>query len=443
MQKKNTRSESESLFKKAKEFFPGGVNSPVRAFRSVGGTPVFIERGEGCHIWDADGNKYIDFCCSWGPLILGHNHQRVREAIIKATELGTTFGAPTRKENELAEIILHHNRFIEKIRFVSSGTEAVMSAIRLARGFTGKSLILKFEGCYHGHADSLLVKAGSGLSTFGISSSAGVPEEVAKETIVLPLNDKRALEVAFSDYAHDLACVIIEPVPANNGLLIQDAEYLQFLREITAKHGVLLIFDEVISGFRIGFEGAAGAYGIQPDIITYGKIIGGGMPVGAYGASSEMMSHIAPEGNVYQAGTLSGNPVAMAAGLAQLSECLKEGFYDSLGQKTALFAGIINKFSKEKKYPFQIVTLGSIFWMSFHGKHPIRSAQEINPEGMNHFNMLYHDLLERGIYMGPSGYEVGFISDAHDRDTLLEASSRICESLEMVFSKSAEGITKV
>ncbi len=294
------KDQSEKLYTKAKQYFPGGVNSPVRAFRSVGGTPLFIDKGEGCFILDADGNKFIDFCCSWGPLILGHAHPSVVEKIYQTVQNGSSFGAPTRLENELAELILQHIPFIEKLRFVSSGTEAVMSAIRLARGYTGKNLIIKFDGCYHGHADSMLVKAGSGLATFGISSSSGVPESVAKDTIVLPLNDKNIVEETIKRHKGDLAAIIIEPVPANNGLLIQDKEYLQFLREITKQHEVLLIFDEVISGFRIGFTGAAGYYNIHPDILTYGKIIGGGMPVGAYGASAEIMKKISPDGNVYQ-----------------------------------------------------------------------------------------------------------------------------------------------
>ncbi|MGZ3930756.1 MAG: glutamate-1-semialdehyde 2,1-aminomutase, partial [Bacteroidia bacterium] len=315
-------SASSQLFEKAKNYFPGGVNSPVRAFRSVGGTPVFIEKGKGSHIWDADGNEYIDYCCSWGPLILGHANEKVLNAVDKTMRNGTSFGAPTRLENELAELILGNNPYIEKIRFVSSGTEAVMSAIRLARGFTGRTKILKFEGCYHGHSDSLLVKAGSGLVTFGNTSSAGVPESFVNETVVVSLNNKKAVEEAFAQFHKQLACVIIEPVPANNGLLLQDKEYLQFLREICTANDTLLIFDEVISGFRIGFTGAAGYYNIKPDIITYGKIIGGGFPVGAYGASKDIMKCISPEGDVYQAGTLSGNPVAMSAGIAQLTECL-------------------------------------------------------------------------------------------------------------------------
>lgn len=443
MQQKRKINQSEDLYKKAKAFFPGGVNSPVRAFQSVGGTPLFLEKGDACYVWDADGNQYIDFCCSWGPLISGHNHPQIREAIVKAVESGTTFGAPTQKENELAELILNHNRFIEKLRFVSSGTEAVMSAIRLARGYSGKPLIVKFDGCYHGHADSMLVKAGSGLSTFGISSSAGIPESVAKDTIVLPLNDRRALEVAISDYAHDIAAVIIEPVPANHGLLIQDTNYLKFIREITAKHSILLIFDEVISGFRIGFEGAAGYYGIKPDIITYGKIIGGGMPVGAYGASSEIMKSISPDGNVYQGGTLSGNPVAMAAGAAQLRLCLKSNFYEEQEKKTADFSMQLNAFSATNKYPFRVFHIGSIFWFAFTEKETIHTAVDIHADGMKYFRVLYHSLLDKGIYLGPSGYEVGFISSAHTKKVLDEAVEKICRSLEEVFAELPERISEV
>ena len=437
------KEKSEALFKKAKEYFPGGVNSPVRAFRSVGGTPLFIEKGDGCYIWDADGNKFLDFCCSWGPLISGHNNQRIRTSIVKALDDGTTFGAPTRKENELASLILDHNRYIEKIRFVSSGTEAVMSAIRLARGFSGRPLIIKFDGCYHGHADSMLVKAGSGLSTFGISSSDGVPESVAKDTIVLPLNDYRALEVAIGDFAHDLAAVIIEPVPANNGLLLQDKKYLQFIREITKKNSILLIFDEVISGFRIGFEGAAGFYDIAPDIITYGKIIGGGMPVGAYGSSSKIMSSISPEGNIYQAGTLSGNPIAMSAGIAQLGECLKAGFYSDLEKKTTEFKDFLNGFAQEKKFPFRVFSIASIFWFAFTNKENIISADDIDADSMKYFKLLHHDLLEKGIYLGPSGYEVSFISSAHSSEILMEAAKKICASLENVFKELPVRVSEI
>jgi len=420
------KKKSEKLFEKAKNYFPGGVNSPVRAFRSVGGTPLFIERGKGAYIWDADGNKYIDFCCSWGPLILGHANPKVVKAITETVKKGSSFGAPTELENKLAELILTNNKFIEKIRFVSSGTEAVMSAIRLARGFTKRNKILKFEGCYHGHSDSLLVKAGSGLVTFGNTSSAGVPEAFVNETIVCPLNNKEAVKEAFVKFKNEIACIIIEPIPANNGLLLQDKEYLQFLRDICTENKSLLIFDEVISGFRIGFTGAAGYYNIKPDIITYGKIIGGGLPVGAYGASAEIMNKISPEGDVYQAGTLSGNPVAMSAGIAQLKECLKPNFYSKLERKTKYFLSHCQLPTADCR----LFSIGSIFWLAFTGKEKIQSAEEINADSMKHFRKLYHELLERGIYLGPSGYEVGFVSEAHSESDLRKAGKIIGECLK-------------
>ena len=419
---------SAQLFEKAKAFFPGGVNSPVRAFRSVGGTPIFIDKGKGSHVWDADGNEYIDYCASWGPLILGHANDNVLNAVEKTMRNGTSFGAPTRLENELAELILTNNHYIEKIRFVSSGTEAVMSAIRLARGFTGRNKILKFEGCYHGHSDSLLVKAGSGLVTFGETSSAGVPQSFVNETIVVSLNNKEAVTQAFTQFKDEIACVIIEPIPANNGLLLQEKEYLQFLREICTANKTLLLFDEVISGFRIGFCGAAGYYDIKPDIITYGKIIGGGFPVGAYGASKEIMSSISPEGNVYQAGTLSGNPVAMTAGIAQLTECLKPNFYKDLESKTqTLIIGL----KKNTKHNFTIFSIGSIFWLAFTDKKAIRSAEDIDADSMKHFKVLYHALLENGVYSGPSGYEVGFMSEAHTQEDI----EKTIKAFEIAFKK--------
>ncbi len=430
-----SRERSAELYAKAKTYFPGGVNSPVRAFKSVYGTPLFIKKGDGSHIWDADDNEFIDFCCSWGPLILGHNHSKVKEKVIEVMQNGMSFGAPTALENELAELILNNNKFIEKLRFVSSGTEAVMSAIRLARGYTKRDKILKFEGCYHGHSDSLLVKAGSGLVTFGETSSAGVPKSFADETIVIALNDPEALQKAFADFKDQIAAVIIEPVPANNGLLLQTKEYLQLLRDTCTQNGTLLIFDEVISGFRIGFEGAAGYYDIQPDIITYGKIIGGGLPVGCYGASAEIMSHISPDGGVYQAGTLSGNPVAMAAGIAQLSELLQPGFYEELKNKIEVFVKDIQQYADERGYKFKIFSIGSIFWFAFTGQESISRADEIDPASMENFKILHRELLNRGIYMGPSGYEVGFISSAHTKADLEKAKSAIFEGLDLVFSK--------
>lgn len=427
------RERSALLFEKAKKYFPGGVNSPVRAFKSVYGTPLFIERGDGCFLWDADGNQFIDFCCSWGPLILGHNNPKIKEAVVAALEHGLSFGAPTALENELAELILKNNKYIEKLRFVSSGTEAVMSAIRLARGYTGRDKIIKFEGCYHGHSDSLLVKAGSGLVTFGETSSLGVPKSFAEETIVIALDDKEALTAAFEQFEGEIAAVIIEGIPANNGLLLQDKAYIQFLREITKANGSLLIFDEVITGFRLGFEGAAAYYDIQPDIITYGKIIGGGMPVGAYGSSAEIMGHISPDGGVYQAGTLSGNPVAMAAGIAQLSELSKTGFYKELNKKAGEFAASIQRYADAKNYKVKIFNIASIFWIAFTDKKNIKAATDIAHESMDKYKILHRELLNRGIYLGPSGYEVGFVSSAHSKIELEKAKRAIFESLDVVF----------
>lgn len=405
--------QSALLFEKAKTLMPGGVNSPVRAFRSVGGTPVFIKKGKGARIWDEDGNEYIDYCCSWGPLILGHANEGVENAIISTVKNGTSFGAPTALENKLADLIISNHSYIEKIRFVSSGTEAVMSALRLARGVTGKSKIIKFEGCYHGHADALLVKAGSGLVTFGESTSAGVPAAFANETIVLPLNDEDVVQSTLEQLSHEIAAIIIEPIPANNGLLLQSHKFLLHLREMCKKYGVLLIFDEVISGFRVGFEGASGLYKIQPDIITFGKIIGGGMPVGAYGASQEIMDNISPLGPVYQAGTLSGNPVAMAAGAAQLAACLQPNFYHDLQHKTDKLVDGVKRHILMKGYEITIYNIGSIFWFSFSNMTHLTRADQINSGKMSLFAKVYHYLLEHGIYFGPSGYEVGFVSTAH------------------------------
>ena len=427
-----SRATSEVLFEKAKTYFPGGVNSPVRAFKSVEGAPLFIAKGDGYKIWDEDGNEFIDFCCSWGPLILGHNNKGIYDKVVTTLQNGTSFGTPTKLENELAELILSRNPFIDKIRFVSSGTEAVMSALRLARGYTGRKKVLKFEGCYHGHSDSLLVKAGSGLVTFGESSSAGVPEEFANETLVLPLNDIDALRACFEKYGEEIACAIIEPIPANNGLLLQEKSFLLELRRICTEYNSLLFFDEVISGFRVGFNGAAEYFNISPDLITYGKIIGGGLPVGAYGAKKEIMSFVSPDGPVYQAGTLSGNPVAMAAGIAQLTECAKPGFYEEMEAKTKVFVNAINAYAKEKGYDFELVTIGSVFWISFDGKRNIHRADEINPD-MTKFSRLHWSLLNHGIYIGPSGYEVGFVSQAHTPEVLSHVADLFCACLDEVF----------
>jgi glutamate-1-semialdehyde 2,1-aminomutase len=426
------RSTSEKLFQESQTYFPGGVNSPVRAFKSVGGTPLFIAKGNGAEIWDEDGNHFVDFCGSWGPLINGHNHPHIYQSVIETLQNGASFGAPTRKESELAKFILDRIPFIDKLRFLSSGTEAVMSAIRLARGYTNKTKIVKFDGCYHGHVDALLVKAGSGLVTFGTSSSAGVPEAFANETIVLPLNDLAALKSCFEALSNEIACVIIEPIPANNGLLLQDLSFLTDLRALCTEYGILLIFDEVISGFRVAFGGAAEHYKITPDIVTYGKIMGGGLPVGAYGAKREIMSFVSPDGPVYQAGTLSGNPVAMAAGLAQLSLCAEENFYTDLEKKTTTFVSDINNFANTHELPVELVSIGSIFWFSFNGKKRIAAADQIDAD-MTSFNKLHHFLLNRGVYFGPSGYEVGFISSAHTIDQLAFSAEQIKEGLKAIY----------
>lgn len=427
------RNKSNEAFEVAKALFPGGVNSPVRAFKSVGGNPIFFDRGKGSHVWDIDGNEYIDYCCSWGPLILGHANDNVVAAIGQAVAKGSSFGAPTLLENELATLIISNHRYIEKIRFVSSGTEAAMSAIRLARGYTGRDKIIKFEGCYHGHVDSLLVKAGSGLATLGTSDSAGIPESYAKETIVLPLNDINAVENAIETYKNQIAVIAIEPIPANNGLLIQDVQFLRDLRTICTREGIVLLFDEVISGFRVGFEGAAGYYGIQPDVMAFGKIIGGGMPVGAYASSAEIMSKVAPDGPVYQAGTLSGNPVAMAAGIAQLKACLAPNFYHDLKEKTDYMVNAINAFAIEHNYAFKIFSVGSIFWLSFGFADTVRSMKEINAEEVKRFAPLHAALIEQGVYLGPSGYEVGFISASHTMDDLSKTIEAFKVALQSVF----------
>ncbi len=427
------REQSQQLFEEAKRYFPGGVNSPVRAFKSVSGPPLFIREGNGAYFTDEDDNRYLDFCCSWGPLIHGHNNELIREKVTATIAKGTSFGTPNRLGNELGKLIIENHRYVEMIRFVSSGTEAVMSAIRLARGVTGKDKIIKFEGCYHGHVDSLLVKAGSGLATFGTSTSAGVPDSFAQATLVLPLNDLALLDQCLQEHADDIAAIIIEPIPANNGLLLQERSFLEALRRKADEYGVLLIFDEVISGFRVGFEGAAGYYDIQPDILTFGKIIGGGFPVGAYAASAEIMHHIAPDGPVYQAGTLSANPVAMAAGYAALEQCLAPGFYEQLAKKTADFASALQAYCSEKNYPVQVQQIGSIFWMAFADKAPL-SADEIDPASMEHFKVLHHELLQEGVYLGPSGYEVGFVSAAHTEADLQQAISKIHLALDVCFA---------
>lgn len=427
------RSKSNILFEEAKKYFPGGVSSPVRAFKSVSGSPLFMESGKGSYISDADGNTFIDYCCSWGPLILGHAHPVVIDAVQTALQKGTSFGTPTVYENRMGKIILDNHAYIEKLRFVSSGTEAVMSAIRLARGITGRNKIMKFEGCYHGHVDSVLVKAGSGLVTLGETSSLGIPAAVAGDTIVVPLDDEEAVTEAIQLFKNEIACIIIEPVPANNGLLIQTKKFLEFLRRIASENNILLIFDEVISGFRIGFQGAAGYYNIQPDIITFGKIIGGGLPVGAYGASAKIMANVSPDGGVYQAGTLSGNPLSISAGIAQLNACLEKGFYEALESKTKKLADAVNAYTFAHHIPVNVLHLGSVFWISFSENCAIRRADQINSHAAERFKYLHVELLERGVYLGPSAYEVCFISAAHSDADIEKTIQIICEVLSLIF----------
>ncbi len=420
--KKLSRERSSALYRRACELMPAGVNSPVRAFGSVHGDPLFIERGEGAYLWDVDGNRYLDCCGSWGPLILGHGHPKVLEAVEGAVRRGMTFGAPCEAEIELAELVVGAYPGIDRVRFVSSGTEAVMSAVRLARGFTGRSLIVKFTGCYHGHSDALLVAGGSGLATFGESSSAGVPEGAVADTVVLPLDDEALVRALFAERGGDIAAVLIEPMPANAGLLVQRREYLQVLRDLTREHGALLILDEVISGFRLGMDGAAGRYGLTPDLATFGKIIGGGMPVGAFAGRREIMEHLAPLGKVYQAGTLSGNPVAMAAGTAALRVLTEEDVHARLERFGASLEAAVAPAAREAGCV--LVRAGSIFWLGMQAAAP-RRVEDIRGDGMTRYAALHEAALERGVYMAPSGWEVGFLNAAMTEDDL----SRLGETL--------------
>ena len=409
---------SAEWFERAKARIPGGVNSPVRAFRAVGGEPVVIARAAGATVEDVDGNTYVDFVCSWGPLVLGHAHPEVVEAVREAVGRGTTYGALCTLEVELAEMVTRMYPGLDRVRFVSSGTEATMSAIRLARGATGRDVIVKFSGCYHGHADHLLVAAGSGLATFGLPDSAGVPEAFASKTRVLPLDDEGALEALFEAEGEQIAAVIIEPIPANNGLLVQRPEFLQAIREVTARHGALLIFDEVINGFRLKPGGAAELYGITPDLATFGKIVGGGLPVGCFGGSAEIMKHLAPDGPVYQAGTLSGNPVAMAAGLQTLRVLERDDGWARLEALGEQLDSLLTPVLAASPVPAQLVRCGSIFWLALQEGGAPRHAAALDPEAPARYGPLFRNLLESGYYLAPSAYEVGFLSLAHDEGHL-------------------------
>ena len=425
--KTTTADRMTDLLERSRRVMPGGVSSPVRAFGAVPGDPPIVARGEGAFVVDVDGNRYHDLVGSWGPLILGHAHPAVVEAVERAARNGLTFGATCPGEVELAERVLERYSFADRVRFVSSGTEAVMSAVRLARGATGRDRIVKFDGCYHGHSDGLLVKAGSGLVTFGTPNSAGVPEAIAALTDVLPLDDSEAAEALFAEKGSEIACVLIEPMPANNGLLPQRLEFLRRLRELTREHGALLLFDEVISGLRVAPGGMVERTGIEPDLVTLGKIIGGGMPVGAYLATAELMDQVAPLGPVYQAGTLSGNPLAMAAGLATLAELDESGVYDGLDRLGARLASGWSAALERHGIPAEVVRVGSVLWLSLQEGEAPRRAADIRPETAELYGRIHARMLADGVWMAPSAFEVAFLSTAHteaDVDAIVAAFDR-------------------
>mgnify|MGYP003575701434 CR=1 FL=1 len=416
---------NEALFERARQVIPGGVNSPVRAFRAVGGTPRFIARAEGAYMVDAEGRRYIDYIGSWGPMILGHGHPAVVDAVQRAVHEGFSFGAPTEREVELAEEILRLVPSMDQLRLVSSGTEAAMSALRLARGVTGRAKIVKFEGCYHGHADSLLVKAGSGLATFGHPTSAGVTPEVAQHTVVLPYNDVASLEAAFASAGHEIACVIIEPIAGNMNFVRASLPFMQRLRELCTRHGALLVFDEVMTGFRVALGGAQSLYakalpGFAPDISVFGKVIGGGMPLAAFGARRAIMEHLAPLGPVYQAGTLSGNPVATACGLATLREIGKPGFFEALSARTRTLLDGLLAAARDAGVPMVGDCEGGMFGFFFTGAGEglPQNYTTVMATDKDRFNAFFHGLLEQGVYLAPALYEAGFVSAAHSADDI-------------------------
>lgn len=422
---------SEQLFQEASQSIAGGVNSPVRAFRAVGGTPVFFARAEGPYLYDADGQEYIDYIGSWGPMIAGHANPHVLDAVRNAITNGLSFGAPTAIETEMAERVKTFFPSMDKLRFCSSGTEATMSAIRLARGYTGRDTIVKFEGCYHGHSDSLLVKAGSGALTFGIPSSPGVPADLAKHTLNLPFNDLEAARTLFAEQGNSIACLIIEPITGNMNMIIPHEGYLEGLRALCDEHGVVLIFDEVMTGFRVSRGGAQELLGITPDLTCLGKIIGGGMPVGAFGGRTEIMEMLAPTGPVYQAGTLSGNPVAMAAGLATLDALNADGFYDRLAETTHTMVSGVVDLASEAGIAMQGVSAGGMFGL-FFADNPVTSFAEVTACDEEIFKRFFHAMLSRGIYLAPSMYEAGFVSSTHTEaviDKTLEAAKASLHSL--------------
>jgi glutamate-1-semialdehyde 2,1-aminomutase len=421
-----------SLYARSLQVTPGGVHSPVRAFRSVGGLPIFMQQASGATITDVTGQTFIDFCQSFGPLILGHRDPDVRAAAAEALDAGWTYGCCEPYSLALAEWIVANVPWVERIRFVSSGTEAVMSALRVARAATGRSRILKFDGCYHGHADGMLVRAGSGLAGLTVPSSAGVSEAVAGDTLVAPLDDDDALDQIFAAYGHEIAAVILEPLPANYGLLPQREEWLKSLLARCLRAGALLVFDEVISGFRIGKTGMAGRLGIQPDLVCYGKVIGGGFPVGAFAGRRVLMDHVAPEGRVYQAGTLSANPVGMRAGLATLMKMTAADGWTVLEERTSRFCEQLRSGFEGLSHPLDVVRQGSIFWIRRHAKGEVRTPENIPPRNDQWFSRFFHAAIDRGVYLPPSAFEVGFVSMAHDPATLDTAASALVDAAREV-----------
>lgn len=413
-------SRSEELFHQAQHSIPGGVNSPVRAFKGVGGTPIFIEQAEGAYITDADQKQYIDYVGSWGPMILGHNHPAIRDAAIAAVNRGLSFGTPTATEITMAEKVIELVPSIEKVRMVNSGTEATMSAIRLARGYTGRNKILKFEGCYHGHADSLLVKAGSGALTLGVPSSPGIPEEVAQHTLTVGFNQLEQVQQVFQEVGNDIACIIVEPVAGNMNCITPEPGFLEGLRAICDQYGSVLIFDEVMTGFRVARGGAQAFYQVTPDLTCLGKVIGGGMPVGAFGGKAEIMDYIAPLGPVYQAGTLSGNPVAMAAGLAALNQLTQSADYEQLEQRvTELMTGF-KQLANKHGIPLTTNQAGGMFGFFFTDAEQVTTFEQATQCNMAQFKTFYHAMLEQGVYLAPSAYEAGFMSFAHSKEDIQE-----------------------
>lgn len=424
---------NEQLFAAAQQHIPGGVNSPVRAFGSVGGTPRFFKKGEGAYVWDADGKKYIDYVGSWGPLILGHAHPAVIEAVTRTAQNGMSFGAPTEGEVQIADLLCQMLPSMQQVRLVSSGTEATMSAIRLARGFTGRDKLIKFEGCYHGHADSLLVKAGSGLLTFGNPSSAGVPAAVAADTIVLPYNDVAALEAVFAEQGDKIAALIVEPIAGNMNLVQPSTEFVAAMRKLTQDHGAVLIYDEVMTGFRVGLHCAQGLHGITPDLTCLGKVVGGGLPLAAFGGRADIMAKLAPLGPVYQAGTLSGNPLAVAAGMATLQEISKPGFFEALTAKTKAFADGLNaigaQLPSDKTISAQAV--GGMFGIYCSPSVP-HSYNDVMNSDRARFNAFFHAMLEEGVYLAPSAFEAGFVSAMHTQyeiDFTLAAARQVLSKI--------------